>query len=63
MRQSATQNFFGGGSLSAGVKLDEQTVILWRNALKTDAVGIEMVPDGKTVRHANTLANGTNSQG
>ena len=63
MRQGAAQNFFCRGALSAGVKLDDQAVILRRNAFKADAVSVEMMPDGKPVRHADTLADGTNSQG
>ena len=37
-------------------RLNQQTILLRRDAFKADAV-IEMMPDGETVRHSDTLAN------
>lgn len=57
MWQSAAENFFRRRALGGGIELNQQAILLWRDAFKADAVGIEMMPDGETVRHSDTLAN------
>lgn len=54
MWQSAAENFFSPPRPGGGIELNQQTILLWRDAFKADAVGIEMMPDGETVRHSDT---------
>ena len=62
MWQSATENLFRRRALGGGVELNQQAIFLRRNALKADTVGVEMMPDGEAVRHADALANRTDRQ-
>lgn len=53
---------FRRGTLRTGVKLDQQYVVLWGDALKADPIGIQMMPDRKPVRCAGSLIHRANGQ-
>ena len=42
MWQSAAENFFRRRALGGGIELNQQTILLWRDAFKADAVGIAL---------------------
>ena len=62
MRQSAAENLFRRRALGGGIKLNQQAILLRRNALEADTVGVEVMPDGETIRHTDALANRTDRQ-
>ena len=62
LRQRAVQHRFRRGALRTGVKFYQQYIVLRRDALKADPVSVQMMPDGKTIRHAGSLTHRTDSQ-
>lgn len=62
LRQRAVQHGFRRGALRTGVKFYQQHIVLRRDALKADPVCVQMMLDGKTIRHAGSLAHRTDSQ-
>lgn len=62
MRQCSVEDRFGGGTLIAGIKRNQQCVILRGDAFERNAMSIKVMPDGKTVRHRRPLMNGADRQ-
>ena len=61
LRQRAVQNGFRRGACALESNFIS-SIVLRRDALKADPVCVEMMPDGKTIRHAGSLAHRTDSQ-